>query len=442
MALSQSLGIRAKVEPSVDRSSKRKLTQDVEDAIEDAEDGVGGGIMDRTGPSGGGGGGGGGAGAGTLSGGGIGGAAKMLGTVALGGVVATGMLKAMESASGRLSGVSSIFGSMSKLFLKPFGDKLAEALLPFAEDGLEIMKNFNDVVEDDGLAVGVAWLAKTSVKKLAEGIAGAFESTLLGGEANLGDWLVSNLTLGITGTALLAAIFGGLSLTTGGLLAFLFAGLSFTVGSILSHIFPNITIDEGRILGFIFAGLTITAMGLLGVVFGFTMTPALVLGAAFAGAVVLGAAIIDYVFPQIDKSELLEDLIASPGTQEATEGDPGGGDSGDDDSILDFIFGNYGSVPLASGGIATGPTNALIGEGSESEAVVPLSRLESMLDRERQAGMQQSQSGGEQSERVVRVLERIERLLSRSETDITLQTERRRLGNATSDERLFKRDKT
>ena len=36
-------------------------------------------------------------------------------------------------------------------------------------------------------------------------------------------------------------------------------------------------------------------------------------------------------------------------------------------------------VGLASGGIATGPTLALIGEGGESEAVVPLSKLESMI---------------------------------------------------------------
>lgn len=36
-------------------------------------------------------------------------------------------------------------------------------------------------------------------------------------------------------------------------------------------------------------------------------------------------------------------------------------------------------VGLASGGVATGPTLALIGEGGESEAVVPLSKLESMI---------------------------------------------------------------
>jgi hypothetical protein len=38
-----------------------------------------------------------------------------------------------------------------------------------------------------------------------------------------------------------------------------------------------------------------------------------------------------------------------------------------------------GMVALAEGGVVTGPTQALIGEGSEAEAVLPLSKLASML---------------------------------------------------------------
>jgi hypothetical protein len=41
---------------------------------------------------------------------------------------------------------------------------------------------------------------------------------------------------------------------------------------------------------------------------------------------------------------------------------------------------------LASGGVITRPTLALVGEGRESEAVVPLSKLSAMLDRERAVG--------------------------------------------------------
>jgi hypothetical protein len=37
------------------------------------------------------------------------------------------------------------------------------------------------------------------------------------------------------------------------------------------------------------------------------------------------------------------------------------------------------AIPLASGGIVTGPTLAMVGEGGESEAVMPLSKLDSMI---------------------------------------------------------------
>ncbi|WP_033443793.1 hypothetical protein, partial [Saccharothrix sp. NRRL B-16314] len=42
---------------------------------------------------------------------------------------------------------------------------------------------------------------------------------------------------------------------------------------------------------------------------------------------------------------------------------------------------------LAEGGITTGPTLAMIGEGREDEVVLPLSRLEQMLDTGQHAGM-------------------------------------------------------
>lgn len=51
------------------------------------------------------------------------------------------------------------------------------------------------------------------------------------------------------------------------------------------------------------------------------------------------------------------------------------------------FFGAFKSVlGLADGGVATGPTLAMIGEGSESEAVLPLSKLGGMLDRTFTAG--------------------------------------------------------
>lgn len=44
------------------------------------------------------------------------------------------------------------------------------------------------------------------------------------------------------------------------------------------------------------------------------------------------------------------------------------------------LFGAFSGVQLAEGGITTGPTRALIGEGREKEAVMPLSKLQSLIN--------------------------------------------------------------
>jgi hypothetical protein len=49
------------------------------------------------------------------------------------------------------------------------------------------------------------------------------------------------------------------------------------------------------------------------------------------------------------------------------------------------------ALGMADGGIVTGPTHALIGEGNESEAVLPLSKLKGMLNTTFNAG---AMSGG------------------------------------------------
>ena len=51
-----------------------------------------------------------------------------------------------------------------------------------------------------------------------------------------------------------------------------------------------------------------------------------------------------------------------------------------------FMGAFKGILGLASGGVATGPTLAMIGEGSESEAVLPLSKLGGMLNTSFNAG--------------------------------------------------------
>ena len=57
------------------------------------------------------------------------------------------------------------------------------------------------------------------------------------------------------------------------------------------------------------------------------------------------------------------------------------------------FFGAFkGILGLASGGVATGPTLAMIGEGSESEAVLPLSKLGNMMQTSFNAGSMNTNS--------------------------------------------------
>lgn len=63
------------------------------------------------------------------------------------------------------------------------------------------------------------------------------------------------------------------------------------------------------------------------------------------------------------------------------------------------ITGGFGSVfkgllGLASGGIVTGPTLAMVGEGNESEAVMPLSKLGNLMNNTFNAGAMASNNGG------------------------------------------------
>lgn len=75
---------------------------------------------------------------------------------------------------------------------------------------------------------------------------------------------------------------------------------------------------------------------------------------------------------------------------------------------------------LADGGVATGPTLAMIGEGSESEAVLPLSKLGGMLDRTFNAG---AMSGGNISQNGQFVLKGNDLVLAlqRSNTSLNLR---------------------
>lgn len=188
MALGDSLGMEARIEPELDRSATRRMVDDLQDQIGEAEqmafesDGFGG----RTMPGGGGGVGAGLAGGaaarrgGGLLGGGIGGAAKVLGTVFLGGVLAERMLSGMTKASGFMQASNKMLGQAWTLFWKPFGDALGKTILPWAKAGLKAMVQFNKIADDKGLTVGIAWLAD-SVSKVLENPAPGRGPTAFGG---------------------------------------------------------------------------------------------------------------------------------------------------------------------------------------------------------------------------------------------------------------------
>lgn len=62
---------------------------------------------------------------------------------------------------------------------------------------------------------------------------------------------------------------------------------------------------------------------------------------------------------------------------------------------IGFSLGTIPTIPaLAAGGIATAPTTALIGEGAEPEAVLPLSKLADMIKGYLALNRGSQQSGG------------------------------------------------
>jgi hypothetical protein len=76
-----------------------------------------------------------------------------------------------------------------------------------------------------------------------------------------------------------------------------------------------------------------------------------------------------------------------------------------------------GILGLASGGVVNGPTLAMIGEGSESEAVMPLSKLGSMMQNTFNAGAMASNGGGGNGEFVLRGTDLV-LAMNRSETSL------------------------
>jgi hypothetical protein len=193
--------------------------------------------------------------------------------VALAGGAGLGMLSAMKSSSAILNSVSGMFGTAMRLFFRPFGNFLGEALRPMAEDLISFAKDFSDLADSQGLAVAVASLPS----RFAGSIGNAIKDVLTG-DADTGD----ALTLGLT--ALTAAKLAGLLPTIG--LGTIFSGMA---GGTLSGLLPSIGIGSfltgmgsgtlGGLLGSVGLGSVVAGVGSIG---------ALIFGVASLGDLVDG----------------------------------------------------------------------------------------------------------------------------------------------------------
>lgn len=94
---------------------------------------------------------------------------------------------------------------------------------------------------------------------------------------------------------------------------------------------------------------------------------------------------------------------------------PGGAGAGVASGGFGGIFKSI--LGLASGGVVNGPTLAMIGEGSESEAVMPLSKLGSMMQNTFNAGAVSGNGGGGNGEFVLRGTDLV-LAMNRSETSL------------------------
>lgn len=221
--------------------------------------------------------------------------------------------------------------------------------------------------------IGVSIAASTILSFVFTTIAaGAILSYIFGDVTITEGAILTTILGGITMTvgAILGAIFGGISMTAALIVGAIFGGLGMTAALVLEEVFNNVDMNEAKILGAIFAGLAITAAGVVAAVFGgITMTAALIIGVIFAGVTVTGAAIIDAIdWPSLTTEDVLGALTS----------DIGGGRNG---GGFNFPTPPIVTAGLQSGGVVTGPTPAMVGEGRESEAVLPLSRLDSMLQQ-------------------------------------------------------------
>ena len=132
------------------------------------------------------------------------------------------------------------------------------------------------------------------------------------------------------------------------------------------------TLFGGRtnIVNDVFGGTTSVVQDLFA---GGYSSPRAFIGDLFGGYYNDISSLADDVFPDIQGSDIVSHVF--PGGVDIPFTGGGGSSGGGGGSS-----GGLGSLwPFAEGGIVTGPTAALIGEGGENEVVAPLSKLDSMI---------------------------------------------------------------
>jgi hypothetical protein len=224
--------------------------------------------------------------------------------IALAGGVGLGILSQLQQASGALQTTTNLFGTAMNLFFRPFGNFLGRTLRPFALGTLQMAQDFADLASDEGLMVAVASLPFEIGEEIGGAFSGALED-LMGGEADIGDFLTIGGTIG--GATLLGKFTYG-TLTGSGLLGgFSFGSVTgaallskLTFGTVTANAFLGaMTFNEitsGDLTGAMLSG-GITGATLAATVFGgVSISSGLIVGTVFGGAAVTGAEILDTVF--------------------------------------------------------------------------------------------------------------------------------------------------
>lgn len=265
------------------------------------------------------------AGAGAAATGGFIGAAKSNPILATLGAIA-GSTAILARQSPTFGAIFDILGTMTTLVLQPIGRMIGDTLIPFAMAGMEMATNFNRIVNENGLSVALGSVVVNGIQRLP------------------------GLILGLKSIAMS--------------LPFEIASFAFgVIEGVLRAVGLDTTADRVETIATLMSDIAQGIRSLPGAVSTAIQNP-----------------IETLKNPLESIPSDLKDVL-TPGFN----------------GIMGGIESTIGSIPgvsrpdlprLASGGVVTGATTAMIGEGTESEAVLPLSRLENMMSVDREISVE------------------------------------------------------